>query len=116
MRDVTVITGGAGGMGLAAAKIVGRQHAVVICDVSQDRLAAAGTELVDAGVEYTGVVCDITDRESVARLVETAAAIGRLASVIHTAGVSPSMGAADLIMRINAIGTVNVNEAFLPHA
>ncbi|HEV7360478.1 MAG TPA: SDR family oxidoreductase, partial [Mycobacterium sp.] len=33
-------------------------------------------------------------------------------SVIHTAGVSPSMGPADYIMRTNAIGTVNVNEAF----
>lgn len=26
------------------------------------------------------------------------------------------MGAADLIMRVNAVGTVNVNEAFLPLA
>ncbi len=36
--------------------------------------------------------------------------------MIHTAGVSPSMGAAELIMRINAVGTVNVNEAFFPLA
>jgi NAD(P)-dependent dehydrogenase (short-subunit alcohol dehydrogenase family) len=116
MPDVTVITGGAGGMGLAAAKIVGQDRAVVICDVSQDRLDAAGTELADAGVDYTGVVCDITDQKSVAELVETAATIGPVASVIHTAGVSPSMGSADLIMRVNAVGTVNVNEAFLPLA
>lgn len=116
MPDVTVITGGAGGMGLAAAKIVGRDHPVVICDVSQDRLDAAGTELADAGVDYTGVASDITDQDSVARLVQTAATIGPVASVIHTAGVSPSMGAADLIMRVNAVGTVNINEAFLPLA
>jgi NAD(P)-dependent dehydrogenase (short-subunit alcohol dehydrogenase family) len=32
--------------------------------------------------------------------------------VIHTAGVSPSMGEADYVMRTNALGTVNVNEVF----
>ena len=38
MSDVTVITGGAGGMGVETAKIVGRDHTVVLCDVRQDRL------------------------------------------------------------------------------
>jgi NAD(P)-dependent dehydrogenase (short-subunit alcohol dehydrogenase family) len=116
MPDVTVITGGAGGMGLAAAKIVGRDHAVVICDVDQDRLDAAVAGLGEAGVECTAVVCDITDQKSVAGLVDASSAVGPVASVIHTAGVSPSMGAAELIMRINAVGTVNINEAFLPLA
>ena len=37
---------------------------------------------------------------------------GTVASVIHTAGVSPSMGPADYVMRTNAVGTVNVNEEF----
>ena len=116
MRDVVVVTGGAGGMGLAAAKIVGRDQAVVICDVSQDRLNTATAQLADADIECTAVVCDITDKGSVAELAATASTVGPIASVIHTAGVSPSMGAAELIMRINAVGTVNVNEAFLPLA
>jgi hypothetical protein len=33
-------------------------------------------------------------------------------SVVHTAGVSPSMASADIITKINALGTVNVNVAF----
>ena len=45
MHQVTVITGGAGGIGLAAAKIVGRTHGVVVSDVSKDRLDAAADEL-----------------------------------------------------------------------
>jgi len=116
MPDVTVITGGAGGVGLAAAKIVGSDHPVVICDVSQDRLDAAVAALGEADVECTAVVCDITDQKSVAELVETSSAVGPVASVIHTAGLSPSMGSADLIIRVNAVGTVNINEAFLPLA
>lgn len=99
-------------MGLATAKIVGREHSVVVSDVDADRLDAAAAELKDLGVAATAVLCDITDRESVAELVETSSALGTVASVIHTAGVSPSMGGAEMIMRINAVGTVNVNESF----
>lgn len=112
MPEVSVITGGAGGMGLATAKIVGRDRAVVICDVSQPRLDAAVAELKELIIDCTAVACDITDRTSVAALVETAQSLGTVASVVHTAGASPSMGSADRIMRINALGTVHVNEAF----
>jgi NAD(P)-dependent dehydrogenase (short-subunit alcohol dehydrogenase family) len=112
MGDVAVVTGGAGGIGLAAAKIVGRERTVVICDISQDRLDAAVTELDKLGIAAKTVACDITDPKSVAGLVETSTALGAVTSVIHTAGVSPSMGAADLIMRVNAMGTVHINESF----
>ena len=78
-------------MGLAAAKITGRDRPVVICDVSQDRLDVAAAQLANSHVECTTVVCDITDKKSVAQLVATASAVGPIASVIHAAGVSPSM-------------------------
>jgi NAD(P)-dependent dehydrogenase (short-subunit alcohol dehydrogenase family) len=109
---VAVITGGAGGMGLATAKLLGRQHRVVISDVAQ-RLAAAADELRTAGVEVLAITCDVTDRRSVEELAQRAAAWGRVVAVVHTAGVSPQMGDADTIVRINALGTVNVTSAFL---
>lgn len=112
MPKVSVITGGAGGMGLATAKIVGRDHFVVISDVNKDRLEIAIKQLEELEIACAAVVCDITERGSVAELVEASAAHGTVASVIHTAGVSPSMGSAELIMKINAMGTVHVNEAF----
>ncbi|WP_082958204.1 SDR family oxidoreductase [Mycobacterium alsense] len=112
MNRVSVITGGAGGMGLATAKLVGRDHALVLCDVRQDRLTTAAATLRDLGITPTIVNCDVTDRGAVDKLLDTARGLGTLASVIHTAGVSPSMGPADYVMRTNAIGTVNVNEAF----
>jgi NAD(P)-dependent dehydrogenase (short-subunit alcohol dehydrogenase family) len=113
---VSVITGGAGGMGLATAKIVGRDHIVVLCDVRQARLDAAATALQDLGITPTVVNCDVTDRGAVDNLLDIANDLGKVASVIHTAGVSPSMGAADYVMRTNAIGTVNVDEAFYAKA
>ena len=112
MSSVSVITGGAGGMGVATAKIVGRDHTVVLCDVRQDRLYEAAATLEAVGITCKAVNCDVTDQQAVDALIETAAGLGTIASVIHTAGVSPSMGDAGYVMRTNAIGTLNVNEAF----
>lgn len=99
-------------MGQATARIVGQDHALVLCDVRKDRLDTAAAALADAGITPTVVHADVTDRAAVDRLFETAAGLGTIASVIHTAGVSPSMGDAEYVMRTNAIGTLNVNEAF----
>lgn len=112
MNRVSVITGGAGGMGLATAKIVGADHTLVLCDVRQDRLDTAAATLKDLGVTVTAINCDVTDQGAVTELLDTAKELGTLSSVIHTAGVSPSMGSAEYVMRTNAIGTVNVNETF----
>lgn len=112
MSRISVITGGAGGMGVATARIVGREHTVVLCDVRKDRLDVAVAGLDDLGVTATAVHCDVTDQQAVAALFDTASSLGPLASVIHAAGVSPSMGDAEYVMRTNAIGTVNVGEAF----
>jgi NAD(P)-dependent dehydrogenase (short-subunit alcohol dehydrogenase family) len=99
-------------MGLATAKVVGVDHSVVLCDVRQERLDASADTLKELGVAVTIVNADVTDRQAVARLFDTAAGLGTVASVIHTAGVSPSMGDADYVMRTNALGTLNVNEVF----
>jgi len=112
MTRVSVITGGAGGMGVETAKILGRDHTLVLADVRQERLDAAAAELAGLGITAAIVNADVTDRAAVDELFKTATGLGQIASVIHTAGVSPSMGAADYVMRTNAIGTVNVNKAF----
>ena len=116
MTRVTVITGGAGGMGLATAKVVGREQTVMLCDVRQDRLDAAATALGDLGIATRIVNADVTDRAAVDRLLEAAAGLGTVSAVIHTAGVSPSMGDAEYVMKTNALGTLNVNEAFFATA
>ena len=112
MTGVSIITGGAGGMGVATAEIVGRDRPVVLCDVRRDRLDAAVAALTKLGIAAVPVHADVTDRQAVARVFDTAAGLGAIASVIHTAGVSPSMGDAEYVMRTNAIGTLNVNEVF----
>jgi NAD(P)-dependent dehydrogenase (short-subunit alcohol dehydrogenase family) len=111
MKKISVITGGAGGMGLAAAKIVGRDRQVIICDVNRQRLDSAIVELNQLGISCDSMVCDITDKASVDSLFKRAVALGQVASVIHTAGVSPQMASPEVIMKINALGTINITEA-----
>lgn len=116
MSNVVIITGGAGGMGLATARIMGRDHTVVLTDVGAERLAAAADQLADDGIEVVAVETDITDRAAVAALVQRARQAGDLRAVVHAAGVSPQMGDPEFIVRVNALGTVYLNEAVLPYA
>lgn len=99
-------------MGLATAKVVGRDQAVVLADVRQERLDGAAAALSELGIAATIVNADVTDPDAVDRLLKTAAEVGTVRAVIHAAGVSPSMGDAEYVMRTNALGTLHVNEAF----
>ena len=116
MDNITVITGGAGGMGLATARIIGREHSVLICDVKPQALDAAVATLRADGIRCEAAVCDITDRQSVRTLMQHAMRMGRLRSVIHTAGLSPQMADPEIILRVNALGTVHITETCLEHA
>ncbi|MEH3131261.1 MAG: SDR family oxidoreductase [Mycolicibacterium neoaurum] len=112
MDTVAVITGGAGGMGVATAKIIGQNKHVVLADVRADRLDDATAALAELDISVTALHCDVTDREAVGALYSAATALGPVTAVVHTAGVSPAMGDAEYIMRTNVFGTVYVNEAF----
>lgn len=112
MNPIVVITGGAGGMGLAAAKLIGQKHELLICDVNPQRLTAAKEELQQLGIRCEAADCDITDADAVNQLAQQAASLGKVNAVIHTAGLSPQMADPTAIMRVNAIGTINISNAF----
>lgn len=111
MKKIAVITGGAGGMGLAVAKVLGRDHHVVISDLNQARLESANAELTSSGISCDYVVSDVVNRASVDALFSKAVEIGKVVSVIHTAGISPQMADPKTIMRVNALGTINITDA-----
>ena len=67
MADVSVITGGAGGM-VWRRRRSGREHPVVLCDVRQDRLDAALAALTDLRISAAAVNADVTDSAAVERL------------------------------------------------
>lgn len=111
MKPVAIITGGAGGMGLATAKLLGRNYHIVIADFNPQKLQLAIDDLQQLDISCEAAECDITRRDSVDALFNTAARHGRVMTVIHAAGISPQMQGPDRIMRVNALGTINIAEA-----
>ncbi|MBO7681453.1 MAG: SDR family NAD(P)-dependent oxidoreductase, partial [Clostridia bacterium] len=111
MREVCVITGGGSGMGLATAKFI-KDRLVIISGRTESKLEKACADLKAAGVEAIYKTCDTSSRESVAALAKFASEQGVIKQVINCAGMSPSMTNGEKLLKINALGTVYVNQEF----
>ena len=62
MKPVTVITGGAGGMGFAAANIFGHQgHTLLLCDVKEEALQSAAVSLKRQNMDVHYLVTDVVE-------------------------------------------------------
>ena len=87
--QVALVTGASSGMGLATARAFAEQGAsVALADINEDALRAATDELTAAGHDVLGVVCDVSDEDQVAALVErTVATFGRLDTAFNNAGI-----------------------------
>lgn len=115
MANVYIVTG-AGGIGLNTAKLLGKRGgSIVLADASEKILDSAAVELKESGVEVTPVLLDVTDKENVRKLYETAKSIGEIQGVAHTAGVSMALGNVEKIMQINTLGTIYMNEYALEY-
>lgn len=108
-RPGVVVVTGSGAIGVACARRFA-DSPLVLADVSAERLDAACTEL--ARDDVRSVVCDVSDRGSTQRLAETAAGVGPLRALVHTAGVSGTLSNCELIFAVNLVGTLNVLDSF----
>ena len=112
MKTVCVITGGGSGMGLAAAKHMSKDKIIVVTGRTLSKLERAVKELESLGFEAHAKTCDTSKRNEVRALAEFAASLGEIKNVIHCAGLSPAMAKPEQLMRVNALGTVYVNQEF----
>lgn len=86
---VALITGGAGGIGMATARLLGAAGAAVaLVDVDGDAVAASVEELTAAGVGSVGWAGDVADPSVVEHAVErTEAELGVIDLVVNNAAV-----------------------------
>ncbi len=112
MAKVCVITGGGSGMGLAAAKFMEKDRIIVLSGRTEAKLEKAVKELADLGFTARAKACDTSDRKSVKELAAFAKSLGDVKTVINSAGLSPAMAKPETIVRVNALGTVYVNQEF----
>ena len=80
--------------------------------VREENADAAAKVLSDAGFEVSTAIVDVSSRESVHMLVETATAIGIITGLIHAAGVSPTQASPATILKVDLYGTALVLEEF----
>jgi NAD(P)-dependent dehydrogenase (short-subunit alcohol dehydrogenase family) len=113
-NDVLVVTG-AGGMGEAVVRRIGSGRTVVLADANDQHLGTVGDHLTANGFAVHTVRTDISSRDEVEALAGTAAALGTIRAVVHTAGVSPVQASAVQIVDVDVVGTALVLDAFERH-
>ncbi len=111
MAEVVVVIG-AGQIGQAIARRVSSGKHVVLADLHQDSAQAAAEVFLNTGFDATTAVADVSSRESLHALVETATGYGDVKGVIHAAGVSPSQAPIETILKVDLYGTAVLLEEF----
>src|SRR5271165_2691609 len=111
MTNIIVVIG-AGSIGQAIARRVSAGKHVLLADLRQQYADAAAKVLNDAGFEVSTATVDVSSRESVHALVQTATSLGDVTGVIHAAGVSPTQASPATILEVDLYGTALVLEEF----
>ena len=112
MKDEVVVVIGAGGIGLAIARRQGAGRSLLLADFNEDTLRAATDELTGLGLRVTSRTVDVSDRESVSALADTADGLGDVVQLVQAAGLSPAMAPPDAILKVDLYGTALVFEEF----
>ena len=88
---VIVITGASSGMGAAAASHLAAKGAKIVLGARRvDRIEQLAAEIAQAGGEAKAVATDVTKKDEVSRLIDTAVqTYGRIDVLINNAGVMP---------------------------
>ena len=99
-----VVTGAARGVGRACVDRL-RDEA--------DRLLAVDLEA--PGIEgVEGIACDVSDPDAVARVANRARELGSFWSLVHAAGISPTMADPRRVFEVDLVGTQLLLDAFEP--
>jgi NAD(P)-dependent dehydrogenase (short-subunit alcohol dehydrogenase family) len=117
-----VITGGASGIGLAAAKaFAALEMNVVMADLNSDALYAAQQAVASLGVEALAVPTDVSDLDSVQALkAATYDKFGAVDVLMNNAGTAPGGGPFDhydgwqKVLGVNLWGPINGVQTFAP--
>lgn len=114
-RRRVLITGGAGGMGLAcAARMGARGDSILLTDLDAAALERRAHELARAGIEAESFACDLANARCGEAIAEALRRGPSLGALVHTAGLSPLMADWRKIIEVDLVGTARVLAAALP--
>ena len=121
MAQRVLVTAGAAGIGKEVARAFSAQGAqVCVCDINAQALEAAAGDI--PGLKT--LVCDISSRQDIERMVPAAvAALGGLDVLVNNAGIAGPTAPVETadpdqweaVMAIDVIGTFHVTRLAIPH-
>jgi len=99
-----VVTGAARGMGRDCVEVLrGVADEIVVVDLHAPDIA--GT---------TGISCDVSSFDDVARLAAEVGKLGSLRALVHAAGISPTMADPRRVFEVDLVGTKHLLDVFEP--
>ncbi|WP_418586019.1 SDR family oxidoreductase [Phocaeicola sp.] len=103
-KNVMILTG-AGQIGMAIARRMGYGMKIVIGDKRRDNAETIAETMNKAGFETVPVEMDLSSRESILGLIDSAKHYGEIQMLINAAGVSPSQASIETILHVDLYGT-----------
>lgn len=113
MSEIAVVTG-IGGMGSAIARRLVQGRKLLLVDIDAAKLESVAEQLTFSGYDVVTEQADVADRAAVSAAAARAASLGKVRSLVHTAGISGTMGSSERIFDVNLAGTAHVIDAFEP--
>ena len=102
MTTVAIVTGASSGMGRACVEQLHDSGELIVA-----------VDLRAPDIDGTiGVACDVADAAAVQALAERVADAGALRTLVHAAGISPTMGDARRVLEVDLVGTQLLLDAF----
>jgi 3-oxoacyl-[acyl-carrier protein] reductase len=117
---VSIITGGASGIGRATALKFGQEGAIVaVCDLNQESIDSTVAEVKAAGGEAVGYIVNVTNKAQIADMVaDLKTRFGRIDVLVNNAGIVQDAQLLkmtdeqfDLVVDINLKGVYNCAKA-----
>lgn len=125
LKDKVILVTGAGqGLGAAICKSLGAEGAVIaLADIKPDGLAKTAKELSDNGCDAQTYVLDVSDLESVQRVVENVVKdCGRLDCLVNNAGIDYTKSVDEMtvdewerVIDVNLCGPFKMSKTVLPY-
>jgi NAD(P)-dependent dehydrogenase (short-subunit alcohol dehydrogenase family) len=112
-RRKALITGAAGGMGRACARLFGLTQDLVLADASP-ALGKFAEELTAEGFTVLGAHTGDLGSDALLAAVVNDLSGEQPLTLVHTAGLSPSLAKAEAIMAVNLVATVKLLDAIEP--
>lgn len=108
-KDVMILTG-AGQIGMAIARRTGYGMKIIIGDKRMKNAAGIAETMNQAGFDTVPVQMDLSSRQSICELINTAQQYGNIAMLVNAAGVSPSQATVEEILKVDLYGTAMLLE------